>query len=119
MNFSYSGLSNDGVNWIVPGVESINGIEWLYKKLIRNDIVTYTMPNSRLESSSSIYDNVTYPIKILNWSSGGNYDISQNSEIIFNTGDNTLKYILINKLTFALNQEDKFFQYELRKERYQ
>ena len=97
-------LSNDGTNWVIPGEESIYGIDWLYKKFIRNDTVVYTMPNSRLESSISIYENITYPVKILNWSSGSNYDISQNSEIIFDTGNNTLKYILINKLSFALNQ---------------
>ena len=98
-------LSNDGTNWVIPGEDSINGIEWLYKKFTRNDTVKYTMPNSRFESSSSLYESITYPVRVLNWSNGSSYyDISQNSEIIFNTDDNTLKYILINKLSFALNQ---------------
>ena len=103
----YIELSNDLTTWVKPGDSGIPSKEWMYKEITRPNIIGYIMPNTRLEQTNEIYNNIVFPIKINHWKDTDNnnyYDISQNSHLIFDTSDNSIKYILVKKLALALNQ---------------
>ncbi len=110
-------LSNDGTNWLVPGVD-IDGIEWFYKQMTRNSMQFLEFPSTYINELSKEYSG-TYPIQLKSGPHqdgppGSNplptppYNPNNNTTYYFDTHDNNLKYILIKKLKLALHQLNKY-----------
>ena len=58
----YIELSNDGTNWLVPGVD-MDGIQWFNKKMTRNNIQLLEFPSTYNNELSKEYSG-TYPIQL-------------------------------------------------------